>query len=120
MSRLRFALPLLVVALLTSGVLMGEDKKKDKEPIIVNVKLPTYFSKLGLTAKQRQDVLKIRAKYTLEIQKLRDQITALQEQQKGDEENVLTAAQKARLRELRGGKNKEKEIPDKPADIKKK
>jgi hypothetical protein len=120
MFRLRFALSLLVVGLLTSGVLMGEDKKTDKEPIIVNTRLPANFSKLGLTAKQKTEVLRIRAKYTVEIQKLNDQIAALREQQKMDEENVLTPAQKARLRELRGGKDKERDNKDKPADIKKK
>lgn len=119
MSRLRFITPLFAVGLLSSGVLLGEDKKTEREPIIVNTRLPTYFSKLGLSTKQKNDVLKIRAKYNIEIEKLQQQIAAMKEQQTADMENVLTAGQKARLRELQSGK-KGKDKEEKPAEVKKK
>jgi hypothetical protein len=119
MFRLRFAAPMLVVGVFFSGLLMGDDKKTDKDPVVVNVRLPQNFSKLGLTAKQKDQVLKIRAKYAIETNKLKEQLAALTKQEKADVENVLTAAQKSRLRELRGGgKDTDAEI-DKPSEAKK-
>ncbi|MHB1423808.1 MAG: hypothetical protein ACYC3I_11555 [Gemmataceae bacterium] len=118
MTLLRLVAPLFLLGLLSSSVLLGDDKKTD--PVPVNVRLPQNFSKLGLTVKQKNDVLKIRAKYAVEIQKLKEQIAALTEQEKADVENLLTTTQKSRLRELRGGgAEKEKEI-DKPIGEKKK
>jgi hypothetical protein len=101
------------------GFLVGDDKKSEKEPIIVKAQLPRYFKQLGLSDKQRQDIFKARAKYAVEIEKLTKQITALREQEKRDIENVLTDAQKARLRELLsgvGGK-KDTETTEKPAPV---
>ena len=122
MSRLRLVAALFVAGLLSSGFLMGEDKKTDKEPIIVRAQpLPRYFKQLGLSDKQKNSIYSIQAKYSAEIKKLNEQIAALKEQSKADVENVLTAGQKARLREIRsGGPDKEKEIKDKPAEVKKK
>jgi flagellar basal body-associated protein FliL len=134
MSRLRFTLALLVVGLLTSGFLMGEDKKDEKEPIVVSAKLPTYFSKLNLSTKQKSDILRVRAKYAIEadklkqqLEKLKQQIADMKEQEMVDAENLLTTAQKARLKEIRDGKSnkgkgkdKDNEIKDKPAEVKKK
>ena len=122
MSRLRFLTALFAFGLLSSGFLMGEDKKTEKEPIIVRAQpLPRYFKQLGLSDKQKNSIYSIQAKYSAEIKKLNEQIAALKEQSKADVENVLTAGQKARLREIRsGGPDKEKEIKDKPAEVKKK
>lgn len=119
MLRLRVMLPLLVVGVLSSGFLMGEDKKTDKEPIIVKAQLPRYYKQLGLSNKQRTDIYKIRGKYAAEIQKLTEQIAALKAQEKIDLENILSAAQKARLKEITGGVDKSKETPEKPTEIKK-
>jgi hypothetical protein len=100
---------------------MGEDKKTEKEPIIVKAQLPRYYKQLGLSTKQRNDIYKIRGKYAAEIEKLTQQINALKEQEKTDLENVLTAAQKARLKEIiSGGAEKSKETKEKPAEDKSK
>ncbi len=132
MYRLRFVVPLLVVGLLSSGFLLGQGKKTDKEPIIVSKRLPNNYKQLGLSTKQKNEIYRIHAKYAVEIEKLKQQLEALREQEKVDTENVLTAAQKARLREIRGGGSdsdkevdkptpaKNREIKDKPAQIKKK
>lgn len=124
MTRFRFLAPLFLVGLLSSSFLLGDDKKDekkaDKEVVPVPVQMPRNFKSLGLTAKQRNDILKIRGKYAIEIQKLKEQIAALTEQEKADVEKVLTPTQKARLREIRGGgAEKEKEI-EKPIEAKKK
>jgi hypothetical protein len=110
MHRLRFAAPLLLVGLLTSGFLPGQDKKGDsKDPIVVAKRLPANFNKLGLTDKQKKDVYKIRAQYAVKLEELQQKIAALRDQEKADLENVLTDAQKARLKELlTGGAGKEK------------
>jgi hypothetical protein len=104
MSRLRFVMPLFALGLLSGGFLLGEDKKAEKELIIIRGQLPRYFKQLGLSDKQKKDVYLIQDKYAKEVKKLNEQIAALKEQGKVDMENVLTAGQKARLRELQSGK----------------
>lgn len=121
MSRLRRVLPLFAVGfVLSSGFLMGEDKKGEKEPIIIKAPpLPRNFKQLGLSDKQKKEIISIQLKYAAEIKKLNDEIAALRDKSKADVENVLTAAQKARLREIRnGGSSPEKE--EKPVEVKKK
>jgi hypothetical protein len=54
MRRLGLILPLCVVGVLWGGFLVGDDKKPEKEPIIVKAQLPRYFKQLGLSDKQRQ------------------------------------------------------------------
>lgn len=123
MFRLRVVAPLLVAGLVSSGVLMGEDDKTDKEPIIVNVKMPTYYSKLNLSKKQKDDLLRVRAKTAAEIEKLnaqintlKAQIASLKEREQRDLENVLTPEQKTHLKELIAAKGKSKGAKEKPAD----
>lgn len=120
MNRLCFVAALLAVGLLSGGFLVGQDKKGDsKEPIFITKRLPPGYNKLGLTDKQKKQIYVIRAKYSAKIDELKQQITALQEQEKTATENVLTPAQKARLRELRpGGAVGEKEKPSVPVKAK--
>jgi hypothetical protein len=116
MLRLRFLAPLLVVGMFGSGLLLtGQDKK---EPIIVSVRLPRYYSQLGLTPKQRTEILKIRGKYAAEIQELYQKISDLRDQEDEDCEKVLTDAQKARLRELRERLNRRRGAEDDDAPVK--
>jgi hypothetical protein len=110
MLRLRFVALMLSVVLLSGGVLIGQDKKvgqdkkpDEKDPIIIKRQLPKNFSKLGLTDKQKKEVYKIRAKYAAKIEELNKQLKELKGKEKTDTENVLTAAQKARLKELNSG-----------------
>lgn len=117
MVRLRLIASFGVVALLWTGFLMGQDKKTDKEPVIVKAQLPRYYRQLGLSDKQKSMIYQARAKYAPQIEKLTQQIAALKEREKTDVENVLTPAQKARLRELvsgSGGK-KDTDTNEKPA-----
>lgn len=114
MLRLWLVVPLLVVGLLSSGLLMGEDKKTAKDPIIVSKRLPTYYNKLGLSPKQKNDIYRIRAKYETEIQELQQKIIELRDQQKSAFERVLTPSQKARLREILVGSDKAKVGDDEP------
>jgi hypothetical protein len=119
MSRLRFVGSMLVVGLLTSGFLMGEDKKPDaKETIFIKARLPAGYSKLGLSDKQKKKIYETRATYAAQIEKLQQQIADLREKEKMDVENVLTEGQKARLKEIRSG-GKTKEVSDKPSENKK-
>ena len=119
MFRLRFAASMLAVGLLSTGFLMGEDKKTDKEPVIVKAQLPRYYKQLGLSAKQKKDIYLIRGRAAAKIDELQQQITALKEKEKEDLEKVLTVAQKARLKEIRsGGTDKEKDTKEKPNTIK--
>ena len=120
MRRLWLIAPLCVVGLLGSGFLMGEDKKTDNETVIVRPQLPRNFKQLLLSDKQKNSVYKIRAKYPVEIKKLNEQIAALRDKERVELENVLTAVQKARLKEIRvGGGDKDKETEEKPAEFQK-
>ena len=117
MLRLRLLAPVLVVGMFGSGLLMGDDKP---DPIVVRASLSPYYKQLGLSPKQKNEIYKIRAKYTAEIQELEQKIKDLRKQEKKDYEKVLTAAQKARLQEiLSGRKNADDEDTPVPADKKK-
>ena len=116
MLRLRFFAPLLVVVAVGGGFLMGDDKA---DPIVVSVQMPKYYSKLSLSPKQRNEILKIRAKYASELQELEQKIRDLKKLEKRDYEKVLTAAQKSRLMELLGGK-KDNDDDDPPVQTDKK
>ena len=119
MLRLRIAAPALVVGLLTCGFLSGEDKKPDpKDPVFITKRLPAGFSKLGLNDAQKKKIYETRAIYSAQIEKLQQQIAELKQKEKTDVENILTVAQKARLKEIQSG-NKPKEETAKPAEIKK-
>jgi|SRR5579884_668918 len=116
MSRLWRIAPLLVVGMVWSGFLMGDDKP---EPIVVRATLPSNYKQLGLTAKQKNEIYRIRAKYAAEIQELEQKIKELKKQEKLAYENVLTAAQKARLQEIRSAK-KDADDEDMPVTVEKK
>jgi hypothetical protein len=116
MSRLWRIAPLLVVGMVWSGFLLGDDKP---EPIVVRATLPSNYKQLGLSTKQRNDIYKIRAKYAAEIQELEQKIKDLRKQEKIAYENVLTAAQKARLQEIRSAK-KDAADEDLPVTVDKK
>lgn len=118
MRHLWFVAPLLGVGMLWSGFLMGEDKKPAKEPIYVRPTLPNHYRELGLSKKQQSDIYKIRIKYGTEIRELKEKIKELTEQEKADCERLLTAAQKARLREILVGSDKGKGGEDDDVPVK--
>jgi hypothetical protein len=102
MFRLRVGLTVLAVALL-GGLLLGQDKKStDKEPPPHGA-LPAHFKKLGLSEDQLTAVRKIRNEYRAKIDKLKQEIADLQKEERAKLDKVLTAEQRARLRDLRAG-----------------
>jgi hypothetical protein len=109
MIRLSMGGAVLAVALLT-GWLSGDDKKPDKKPddkdppvVVVRGTLPTHYKRLGLSDEQKENVYKIRGRYKARIDALTKQIRDLQKEERTKLEEVLTEAQKTRLKELRAG-----------------
>jgi hypothetical protein len=100
MRRLGLILLLLVVGMLWGGFLIGDDKKSEKEPSSKRMQLPSYYKSLGLTTKQRSELLEIHRKYATEIQELQQKINDLKDRERVEFAKVLTAKQKARLKEL--------------------
>jgi hypothetical protein len=101
-------LPLLAVGLVWSSFLMGEDKKSDKEPVVIIRRLPAYYNRLGLSQEQRNQLYKIRGKYDTEIQRLQEKINELRDEERAAYENVLTPDQLARLRQILVGADRKK------------
>ena len=102
MFRLRLGLTGLAVVLL-GGLLMGQDRKTtDKDPP-PRVQLPAHYKKLGLSDDQLKAVRKIRGEYGAKIAKLKQEIIDTQNEEKAKLVQVLTAEQRARLRDLRAG-----------------
>jgi hypothetical protein len=97
MSRLRLILPMMVLVLV-GGWLIGDDPKDP--PVKVKGKLPAPYKKLGLSDDQIQSVYKIQAKFNGQIDQLSAKIAQLKKDEKSELEKLLTAAQKARLREI--------------------
>ena len=100
MRRLGLIVPLCVVGMFWGGLLIGDDKKPDKEPSGKRFQLPSIYKSLGLTKKQRSEMEEIHRKYAAEIEALQQKINDLKARERGDYAKVLTAKQKARLKEL--------------------
>src|ERR1051325_4571690 len=76
----------------------AKDSKDSKDPPgKLKGFLPKYWSKLGLTDAQKQDVYRTQAKYSDQIKKLQDQLDALKEEEKQELAKVLSPEQKKRL-----------------------
>jgi hypothetical protein len=130
MKPLRIGVPVLAGLVAIGGWLLAQDPKKDpdKDPTIrVRGTLPPHFKSLGLTDDQKQNVYKLRNRYTAKIDALKQQIHDLQEEEKDALEKLLTEGQKARLRELKLGETapkppttEKKPDPDKKPDADKK
>jgi hypothetical protein len=90
-----------VILFAAGGVLFGDDQeKKDTAKGSKAGALPQNYSKLGLSDDQKKKIREVRADYTAKIQELEDQIRELKKKEKAAMEDVLTDAQRARLREL--------------------
>ena len=81
------------------------------------------WRELGLTDEQKQRIYKIQSEYRIKIDELDKKIKALRREERSKAEEVLTAAQKARLKELLSGapeptKDKTEPAKDKPAPLK--
>jgi hypothetical protein len=80
------------------------DDKGGKAGAKLRVQLPQNWGKIGLEESQRQRIYRIRGDAQVKIDVLEKQIEEIKTQEKKDMEAVLTAAQKARLREILAGK----------------
>jgi len=105
----RFCLSLVLASLVCITALAApqspkkDDKKKDEPArvIIVGNRLPTGWKALGLSAKQRKEVLLTMGKYAAKRQALMEQIQKLKEEEMQECEKILTKTQKDRLKEIR-------------------
>jgi hypothetical protein len=117
MSRLRPCLGLLSVALLVGWLVAadtktGDDKKDPPDPKAKG-HLRANWKKLGLSDDQEQKIYKVQGDYRAKIDALEAQVKALKDEEYAKEVEVLTDAQKARLKELDAFKD-----PTKPDDKK--
>jgi hypothetical protein len=101
MSRMRFVLGgMLAVALIGGGLLFGDDPKPKGQG-----RLPANWSKLGLSDDQKRQIYSIEGEYKTKIDDLQSQIDQLRKKERSEMSKVLTAAQKARLREIVAAKS---------------
>jgi hypothetical protein len=101
MRKSRFLLGgVLAVALIGGGMLFGDDPKPKGQG-----RLPSNWSKLGLSDDQKRQIYSIEAEYKTKIDDLQSQIDQLRKKERSEMSRVLTAAQKARLREIVAAKS---------------
>jgi hypothetical protein len=92
------AAPALVFLL--CGALVGDDPKPAPPPKAPA--LPPLFRKLGLSDEQVKNIGNVRATYAAKVKDLEEKIRAARAEEAAELEKVLTDAQRARLKELRG------------------
>src|SRR5262249_54628055 len=90
-----FALGWLMVPVLKSSA----DDKKDSAPVAKSP-LPANWGKLGLSDEQKAKLAQISGKFKAKIDDLKKQLADLQKEERTAMVDVLTDAQKARLKEL--------------------
>jgi len=88
---------LVLAAFLCCAQLPGDEPRP---PAQTPAPLPRHYRKLGLDKDQTDKVQKTQAEYQARIDKLRQQLRELQQEEDAELEKHLTAAQKARLKEL--------------------
>jgi Spy/CpxP family protein refolding chaperone len=103
MGRLRVVILAAAFIGLANPWVEGQDRAKDA-PAKLRGQLPQNWGKLGLTDEQKQRVYRIQSEVRSKVDALEAQIADLKEKERKDLEGVLTAAQKARLREILAGK----------------
>src|SRR5436305_14857619 len=98
MIRLRVLVGVVAVALLTVGLLPGDepntgDTKKDDATTRVRGTLPPNYKKLGLSDDQVQKIYKIQNEYRAQIDQLQAKVKQLQKEEREEMAKVLTDAQ---------------------------
>lgn len=113
MLRLRMGVTAVAALLLLTGLLVGQEKEKDKEkkPEVepetkLKGTLPMHYKRLGLSEDQKQQVYRVKKTFKDKAAALEKQIKALKSEERAELEKVLTAAQRARLKEIRYGESK--------------
>jgi Spy/CpxP family protein refolding chaperone len=115
MSALRWLLALTAAVLLAPAVATAQDPPKDPPkssaakpgddpPVVTRGQLPPNWRALSLTDEQKTKVYSVQGKYRGRIADLERQIRDLRAEERKEVEKVLTAAQKARLKEIMAGK----------------
>src|ERR1700678_2025200 len=113
MMRLR-GFVLLAGLVLVTGGLYGDDKTEPP----VKGRLPTYWTKLGLSDEQKQKVFKVQGDHHDKVAALEKQLKELKDKEKTDLEEILTEEQKKHLRELIASKGPTDKTTDKTPDKK--
>jgi hypothetical protein len=116
---MRFARALAGVACLAALVLLSSTtglQSQEKKEAPKGRQLPPNWTKLDLTPAQKEEVYKLNADYRAKIEKLNDEIKALNAELAKKRTAVLTADQKKKLAEIAGiepsePKEKAKEKP---------
>lgn len=107
MGRVIFALSAVVlgVALVAGTGTSGDVKKPPKG------QLPAGWKKLDLSKEQVLKIYSVQGKYKAKIKGLKDQIAAMEKQEKSEMLNVLSEEQKEKLRQILLGESpKEKKV----------
>ena len=122
MTRTRFLVGLVALALFSGGWLLGDDTKKTAdtkgEPAAKGHTLPQGWKQIGLSDEQKKKIHTIQDDYGTKIAGLKKQIEDLQREERGKMYDVLTADQKKQLKEIReikdsGGSSKDDKKGDK-------
>lgn len=98
-----------VAVLSTDGSVLSQEKKEGK----LKGQLPSGWTKLELTAAQKESVYKIDAEYKDKITKLEDEIKSLRAEQTKKRIGVLTEEQKKKLAEMVTGETPKEKPKDK-------
>jgi Spy/CpxP family protein refolding chaperone len=95
---------MLVILTSVAGV-TGQEKKEGGK---TKGQLPAGWSKLELTAAQKEDIYKINREHKEKVDKLKDEIKKLDEEAQKKRISVLTDEQRKKLVDLVAGESKEK------------
>jgi len=87
----------LVGALLAGGLLFGEQQPPSSKP---KVKLPQYWSKLGLSDEQRKRISAVQTEYNEKIDALKRDIRKLEDDERRELNKILTDAQREELKKI--------------------
>jgi Spy/CpxP family protein refolding chaperone len=119
MFRPRLWVGVLALALFSTGVLCGDDTKKDDAKS--KGRLPPGWQQLNLSEKQKQKIYDVHTEYRAQIEALQNQLKALQAKERAEMVKVLTDDQRAKLRDITEGKADDTVKPEaKKPDEKKK
>lgn len=79
---------------------LAQDQAKASAPASYR-RVPTYFSKVGLTPEQKEKIYAIRGKHQAQVDELKRQLEEVQAQEMVACESVLNEAQKKQLEQFR-------------------
>ena len=126
MFRIRVWVGVLALAVLSGGLLLGDDPPKKTTdtkpgptPPVVRHQLPSGWKALGLSDDQKKKIFAIEDDYDSKITALKKQIENLTKEERSKKYEVLTDDQKKRLKDIReakdggGDKKDEKKKDDK-------